>query len=661
MMTEEEYLNELGYILSQNSGLSIASVEKIFSLVICKKKSHNLEKKLDHHISIGKRKETGSFYTPDYIAKYMVSKSLFEYFKNNTSLSNERLTSIFYRENYQLNFQENTLFFDIIKDLKIVDLSCGSGVFLINYFKLITEILRVNTVEDYQKYLKNISNTVYAYDINPFAIKSLLLELNIFIKPNNVEEVLLIKTFNLDTLRSKEFNKTVPEDGFGIVIGNPPYLGEKGNKALFNDIKETKFGKDYYEGKMDLFYYFIYRGINILNKTGVMVYLTTNYFITADGASKLRQFLKDNGNFSEIINFNDYKLFKDAPGQHNLIFSYTKNETLDSVVINIEKEPPINNYSAFVKLINKSNNKYSISKKLLFNSRNNIQLYINKDHLAIINKIKRESNYLLRDAFNVNQGLVSGADRVSKYSFNRKLSKGLINLYSINIGDPIYVFNDKNHHEFERKEYYKNFYKNSDIKKFSVNKTTDKRLLYIDSTVEFDKELENHLLPFKEILEKRREVKTGRRMWYEIQWPRDQEIFEKEKIVLPQRSSSNIFAYSNDPFYGSADIYYITQKESLFDYPIKVLLALLNSKLFYIYLSNIGKKKGNMLELYATPIKHLMIKKLDNEHEIITVCNQLILNYNDKDFETLNHLIYEAYCISNKEIRFIEAFYEKRH
>jgi len=44
--------------------------------------------------------------------------------------------------------------------------------------------------------------------------------------------------------------------GFDIVIGNPPYLGEKGNKDMFRLVKQG-FLCDYYCSKMDLFYFFL--------------------------------------------------------------------------------------------------------------------------------------------------------------------------------------------------------------------------------------------------------------------------------------------------------------------------------------------------------------------------------------------------------------------
>ena len=88
-----------------------------------------------------------------------------------------------------------------------------------------------------------------------------------------------------------KIDEVMGEGGFDIVIGNPPYIGEKGNRNIFENIRRHGFGKKYYEAKMDYFYYFIYRGIDMLNKDGVLAYITTNYFITADGAKNLRKFL----------------------------------------------------------------------------------------------------------------------------------------------------------------------------------------------------------------------------------------------------------------------------------------------------------------------------------------------------------------------------------
>ena len=37
--------------------------------------------------------------------------------------------------------------------------------------------------------------------------------------------------------------------GFDIVVGNPPYVGEKGNKEMFRPVAATTFGERFYLGK----------------------------------------------------------------------------------------------------------------------------------------------------------------------------------------------------------------------------------------------------------------------------------------------------------------------------------------------------------------------------------------------------------------------------
>ena len=63
--------------------------------------------------------------------------------------------------------------------------------------------------------------------------------------------------------------------GFDIVIGNPPYIGEKGNEIIFQEVQKTKLGKNYYTRWMDYFYFFFHQGINITKNHGTINYITT--------------------------------------------------------------------------------------------------------------------------------------------------------------------------------------------------------------------------------------------------------------------------------------------------------------------------------------------------------------------------------------------------
>jgi adenine-specific DNA-methyltransferase len=51
------------------------------------------------------------------------------------------------------------------------------------------------------------------------------------------------------------------EEGFDIIIANPPYIGEKGNEGIFHEVVKTDFGKKYYSRWMDYFYFFFHKAL----------------------------------------------------------------------------------------------------------------------------------------------------------------------------------------------------------------------------------------------------------------------------------------------------------------------------------------------------------------------------------------------------------------
>jgi hypothetical protein len=79
------------------------------------------------------------------------------------------------------------------------------------------------------------------------------------------EERLRINVFDWQT----EFKRIMDAGGFDAVIGNPPYRREKDFKHLLDDIAITPFGKRYRSARMDLWYYFVHRGMEVLRSDGV--------------------------------------------------------------------------------------------------------------------------------------------------------------------------------------------------------------------------------------------------------------------------------------------------------------------------------------------------------------------------------------------------------
>lgn len=626
------------------------------------------------------RVKTGSYYTPQPIVEYMVFAAIMNYI--DSKIDGDK---IFFKD-YILG-KTNLLSMDLIlyviqllEEVKIIDIACGGGTFLRQSLYLLYSLKKTL----YKLIGKRFHPTVVLHQIlqnNLYGVElqeetSVLCKLLLLIEAEKLRESFYydgdLHVFHHDAL-TMDFEKILGQkEPFHIVLGNPPYIGERGNKGLFQEIRQKDFGEKYYERNMDYFYFFIYKAFEILKKDGILCYITTNYFVTADGAQKLRNFIRNNFHFKEIINFNTVNLFTEARGQHNVIFQLEKKHSQKSVTLinflsdNIE---PKKIFEILVQRIpTKTIEVAEIPQEKLFDGKGHILIQSFASEAEILEKIERKSNYSLEDLCYVNQGIVSGADRLTA-AWAKEL--GIREA----VGSGIFVLKkeeleklklDKDH----IKMYVKEFYKNSHIKRYCTLKNQDLYLLYIHDHNLMDLNqvdgLKEHFIKYKAILLNRREVKKGMRKWYALQWPRKLSIFEEEKIVVPQRAYENTFAYVNEPWYASADVYYITAKSQ--EISLYYLLGILNSSLMYYWLFYRGKRKGEYLELYATPLKGLPIF-YSSSLKIIKVMENLvediIKNIDNKDIviekqRAIDQIVFKLYGLTKKEENKIINFVKNR-
>lgn len=631
--------------------------------------SQDMEETYEELMEDSLKTKTGSYYTPQAVVKYMTNQSILSYIEARLDNSEESLRDYLEGKIDILTIDYILQAINIIEGIRIIDISCGGGAFL-------RQTLRTLFM------LRSKLYKLIGKDLNPIEIKKEILEDNLFGIDIQKESILLCEIllmlevkaameikfnlFNNDAL-SMEFNKE-----FDIVIGNPPYIGERGNREIFKSIRQKDFGKKYYEKNMDYFYFFIYKSYELLKIGGILSYITTNYFVTADGGKKLRNFIRENFTFKKIINFNIYNIFQEARGQHNMIFFLEKTRMMKSTLLMDFVSDEIAREDLYKLLTNKKADKGVVKAQLteeeLYDHRGHIIIHSYKDERKILDKIKEAKNYYLGQLFNVNQGLVSGADRLSSSWANRLGLEG-------RAGEGIFVLTRDELEaldlsDYVRDKYVKKFYKNSDIKRYCTLDYKDLHLLYIvdnnlDDLESFPK-LHKHLSKYREVLEERREVRRGTRKWYSLQWPREEKIFEDDKIICPQRSIENTFAYMEGPWYASADVYYITRKSK--ELSLHYLLGVLNSSLMYFWLYYMGKKKGKHLELYASPLKEIPLyypsstrvtKKMEK------ILRHLFKNiYREKRLaeiqDEINQFVFELYGLNKRDQATIVKFIEDR-
>lgn len=453
--------------------------------------------------------------------------------------------------------------------------------------------------------------------------------------------------------------------GFDIVIGNPPYLGQSGNKDVFREVKQSPLGAMYHQRRMDYFYFFFHAGIELCRADGILSFITTNYFFNATYADKLREHINKECQLFNLIDFNEVKVFESAQGQHNAITFLRKTTTPSSMKYTFCNRKEIKNPKELETVLfhkDESSLYAELNSSKVFNSNRHIDVKskfdINKIDLAL-DQIGK-SKYRIADFFTINQGVVTGGNKISSRhlkTYNLKAS----------LGDGIFILSQDEIDELNltdlEKQYIKPWFKNSNVSKYHSDSSANEFLIYYTSfnTIELTKtpNLQKHFSKYKELLVNRN-IRTGQITldeysrfvngssnvdyvmikstfqsghYFAISYARDQEIFESPKIVCPQRSYQNSFAYNEIPWYGASDLYFINSltnsKEDL-----KTLLLILNSSLIYKWLYNKGQRKGEMLQLFKDPLSNIPLIDLVNTKTkpFLSVLADLLSTTDSKDW-----------------------------
>lgn len=193
-----------------------------------------------------------------------------------------------------------------------------------------------------------LENNIYGVDINEESVEiaklSLwlrtaqkgrkLTSLNSNIKCGNslIEDPLIggEKAFNW----KQEFPKIFKKGGFDVIIGNSPYVSEKGHSEVFETLKLIPKWKNYYRRRRNLYYYFIKLSIELVTGNGLQSLIIPREFTSVDWSNKVRQEILESSKIYSIIDFDSLKVFNDA-GTTSLILSQKKSENIESYVFDL--------------------------------------------------------------------------------------------------------------------------------------------------------------------------------------------------------------------------------------------------------------------------------------------------------------------------------------
>ncbi|MCQ2894935.1 class I SAM-dependent DNA methyltransferase [Helicobacter pylori] len=444
--------------------------------------------------------------------------------------------------------------------------------------------------------------------------------------------------------------------GFDCIIGNPPYIRQEHIKDL-KPLLEKQY-QDFYNSSSDIYTYFFALALNLLKEKGFSAFITSNKYARAKYGAKLREWLLKKTTLFSYMELNALKkVFESA--------------TVDTSIISFIKQPPLKE-SVFKYYEPTQNDKESLKNTpslLMKQNALSTESFIFADTalLDLRDKIEQSGTPLKDWGIQINYGIKTGCNEAFIIP-TEKRDEILKNCDDAQK-------DEKGMSERERTiELIKPILRGKDIKRYSYEWAD---LWVINTHNGYTSAFKSKIPPID--IEKYPTLKAHLDSHYDAIVTRsDQgdtpynlrncaylEDFEKEKIVYPETSQGAYFVYKNSQIFLEKTAFMIVSDA----YNLKLLTALLNSKLVTFYFKNfcggciLGKSgyQYNKHALEKIPIPKITEKNQELAHKI-TDCTEQILKSKAKDPKAntqrsekeIDTLVYQLYNLTDEEIKTIE-------
>jgi hypothetical protein len=346
-----------------------------------------------------------------------------------------------------------------------------------------------------------------------------------------------------------------------------------------------------FDGLSDLYSYFYEKGFQLLNKKGVLGYIS-NSFSKTSSAVNLRKYLKKTVRFQRFIDFTDVQIFSGATTYPIiLIATHPIDKIAEFEYIKVPKTSQdqvieINQLPSFLVLQNSLT-----SSSWSFNS---------SQMTAILNKVNK--NPSVKSCFGKSfRGLVTGSNEA--FIINQEVRETLIK------EDP------------KCEEIIFPYLQGRDIAKWHTPEIKD-YLLFItwETDISNYPSIENHLEGYKAVLSARREVKDGRYPWFALSryGSKFYHLFQEKKLIWPNLQNGNKFSFDVSGRYVNAPAVFIPT-DSL------TLLCILNSKIVWMFLKSVcAVRSGGYIEVKPQYFEQIPIPELKNEEHFEKLAEAII-------------------------------------
>ena len=422
-------------------------------------------------------------------------------------------------------------------------------------------------------------------------------------------------------------------DGFDIVIGNPPYIQLQINGGelakLYENCNYSTFART-----GDIYCLFYERGWQLLNKGGHLCYITSNKWMRAGYGEKTRDFFANKTNPMLLIDFAGVKIFESATVDTNiLLFSKSNNQHRTiCAVTNKQNKDSVKNLSDFVQQQN----------TICDFSSSDSWVILSPIEQSIKRKIEAVGTPLKDWDINIYRGVLTGCNEAFIIT-SEKREEILANCQT----------------EDERQrtaELIRPILRGRDIKRYGY---VDNGLYLINThngirgrlpriNIEDYPAVKAHLDQYWDKIAIRADKGDTP---YNLRNCAYLEDFNKPKIIFQEIVQSSQFLYDEETHYMCNDTGRIIVGDHL-----PFILGVLNSKIFFYAVKKFYG--GGVLGEHGIRMKHTFFGNfpcLSYDRQIEEGAKELSNNFIETIAKRLDELIYSAYSLTKEEIAEIEG------
>jgi hypothetical protein len=460
---------------------------------------------------------------------------------------------------------------------------------------------------------------------------------------------------------------------FDWVVGNPPYRRELNTKSMLDSVAASPLGRRYRAPRMDLWYYFLHRGLELLKPGGRLSYIVGAYWTSGTGARHVIRALRESAEVEEIFSLGRLRVFPRVAGRH-LILRVRKGAGTGPTTVKVvppdvraDAEPYVRGglpVATFIK-----------SPRQLFLAD---RIDLEPPCEGILARLSGFAT--LGSLGRVRQGIAENPAAVTA-AVNRRHD----GRWTVGLG--VFALTPQELKRLRLPEseagLVRPYHDLGDLGRYYLAEKPSLRLIY--STARTCPDIarypvfRRHLEQFRPIMERRRETLSGVRAWWQLHWPREEPIWQASKLIAVQMAARPAIVPASVPVYVPFSVNVFVPHPGLGE-QLHYLAALLNSRLLWQWFRHHAKRRGLGLEINGHVLARSPVRRIDPcvredvaRHDRLVGLVELMLagtrqlrahplppqeaalrEQLAQDDRQIDQLVYELYALGDDEIASLE-------